>query len=701
MTARRDSLAPPMELVSACPLPVAPLLWQPRPGAFCLTVVCKATFLLEPSRARLAPAQEPVREGDLVPSKPRADVVLVGHAFTPGGEPARALTARLVVGTLDKAIEIVCDRSVSRDGALREGAPFSRMPLVYERAAGGPDTWNPVGLRGDAWSAEGQLALPNLLPRGKRFAGTAGAFEPIGFGPIPPAWPLRRDRLGRHAALADPREWHRQPMPADMDLGYFNVAPPDQQIAAIDDDVRIALEHLHPERLLLVTRLPGLRPKALVDRPGGPPLRPALRADTLWIDTDRALCTLTYRGQVPLSHPDEAGRVLVTLMRKDEEATGPETPRAPAPTRSSAPPPLSEEAVPSPAPVFGPAPSPPAWSGGRSLWPRPSLSLVPPAGSEDETPAPPTMDIVTISPPPPPTLSPPPPPTMSPPPPPTISPATISPTTIDPPRSRLAEGEALSLLWYARESVQRIRRVHAWRAILDEAEGLPADPDLDDPEPAEAENRRHLAAILSRHAPSSPEALGEVLARGVRASTLAPTLALVGGDLVFPLDEAGLLKALVLVSTPLAAEDERLRAAVRAASEFAAMPGASSARAVAEGLGARIKEALRGARRGASIEPLEVQAERVALEGRAYQKRMLLGGAHLRALLVPELASNAAQVGVPVYLPERLAAELPIYSRFRARILAEVHPPVDAGEMQPVALRAVAVGRIVTVGRRG
>jgi hypothetical protein len=682
-----------MELVSACSLPVAPLLWQPRSGAFCLTVVCKATFLLEPSRARLAPTQEPVRDADLVPSKPRADVVLVGHAFAPSGEPVRALTARLVAGPLDKAIEVVCDRSSTRDGTVREGAPFARMPLVYERAAGGPDTWNPVGLRSDAWSAEGQVALPNLLPRGKRFAGMAGAFESIGFGPIPPAWPSRRDRLGRHAAFADLREWSRLPMPADMDFGYFNIAPPDQQLAAIDDDVRIALEHLHPERLLLVTRLPGLRPKALVDRPGYAPQRLVLRADTLWIDTDRALCTLTYRGHVPLAHPDEAGRVLVTLMRKDEEAAGPETPRAPAPMRSSSPPPLSEEATAAPVPVFGPIPSAPAWSGARSLWPRGSVSLAPSAGSEDETPAPPTMDIVTISPPPP-TISPPPMPTIS-------STPTIAPPPLEPTRPRLAEGEALVLLWYARESVRRIRHGNAWRATLDEAARLPTDPDLDDPDPAEAENRRDLAAILSRDAPISPEALGEVLARGIRAATLAPALALVEGDLVFPLDEAGLLKALVLVSTPLAAEDERLRAAVRAAFEFSAMSGASSARAVAEGLGARIKEMLRQGRRGTLIEPLEAQAERAALEARAYQKRLVLGCAHLRALLVPGFAGNAAHAGVPVYLPERLAAELPMYPRFRARILAEVHPQVDVGEAHAVALRAVAVGRIVAVSRRG
>jgi hypothetical protein len=272
------------------------------------------------------------------------------------------------------------------------------------------------------------------------------------------------------------------------------------------------------------------------------------------------------------------------------------------------------------------------------------------------------------------------------------------PPELTPPQ--LDEGEALELVWYARESVRRIRRGNAWRAILDEVAAEPLDPDRNHPEPAEAENWRDLAAILTRATPASPEALLDVLARGIRASTLSPTLALVSGDLIFPLDEAGLVRALVLVSTPLAAEDERLRAALRTAGEFVAMPGASSARAVAEGLGARIKEILRQGRREVPIELLESEAERAALEQRAYQKRLILGGAHVRALLVAESAADAVHAGVPVYLPERLAAELPMILRFKARILAEVLPQADGREPHAVGLRAVAVGRIVRVDRR-
>src|SRR6185503_12859819 len=115
-----------MEVVSACPLRVASVRWQPRPGAWMLTVVCKATYVLLPGESPLAKEQDAPNEvdeywndderrslhtaSDLAPFKRRADVVLIGHAFAPGRQPVTSLVARLVVGELDKAVEVVGDR---------------------------------------------------------------------------------------------------------------------------------------------------------------------------------------------------------------------------------------------------------------------------------------------------------------------------------------------------------------------------------------------------------------------------------------------------------------------------------------------------------------------------------------------------------------------------------------------------------------
>ncbi|MFO0761812.1 MAG: DUF2169 domain-containing protein [Byssovorax sp.] len=319
-----------MDVVSPGPFRVASLLFQPRPHAYAMAVICRATFHLAPTTAELADDQDPPAEednywnddpsrslyapSDLIPFKPRPEVILVGNAFAPRKEPVRKLTVRLIVGEVDKSIEVFGDRSFSLEGTLRDGARFVKMPLRYERAAGGPETDNPVGVRLDARDAQGLTQIPNLQPPGLFITQLGEHIPAIGFGPIAPSWPSRREKLGRHAGAFPPARlqgWAERPLPADIDTAYFNTAPRDQLLEAIRDNERIILENLHPEHPRLITSLPDLRPRATLERSGAPPEEVQLSADTLWIDTDRCLCAVVWRGQIRLSRPDEAGQVLV------------------------------------------------------------------------------------------------------------------------------------------------------------------------------------------------------------------------------------------------------------------------------------------------------------------------------------------------------------------------------------------------------
>src|SRR5580693_4965611 len=186
-----------MEVVSISPLRAGSVVWRPRPDRWTLTVVCKATYALAPGESVLAPDQEMVRErdgfwdddprrsvyapSDLAPFKPRADVVLVGHAYAPRSEVVRSLTARLMVGELEKAVEVFCPRVLGREGELREGQRWSKMPLRYEYAAGGLSTWNPVGIGPTAPAdAYGQRPLPNLQPLGLVVRQWSDIFVPVG-----------------------------------------------------------------------------------------------------------------------------------------------------------------------------------------------------------------------------------------------------------------------------------------------------------------------------------------------------------------------------------------------------------------------------------------------------------------------------------------------------------------------------------------
>ncbi|MGK4004648.1 DUF2169 domain-containing protein [Sorangium sp. So ce1036] len=323
-----------MDVVSACPLRVASCFWQPQPGAWALTIVCKATYTLTPGESPLAQEQdEPTTTdvyweddrrcslylaSDLAPFKRRADVLVVGHAHAPGRQPVTSLIARLAVGAIDKSIAVLGDCALTADRTPTEPAPFAKMPLRWERAAGGSGTANPVGISpGAAPDGRGAAPAPNLQPAGPHVTGRLDVLEPAGLGPIAPDWPSRAHWLGWHAATWDHERWHEQPMPHDIDASYFNAAPPDQQLDEICPDERIVLENLHPIHPRLVTQLRAAVPRALVQLGGATAQERRLRCDTLCIDTDRGTCTLTWRANVLLDHPQQAGQVVITLAEAD------------------------------------------------------------------------------------------------------------------------------------------------------------------------------------------------------------------------------------------------------------------------------------------------------------------------------------------------------------------------------------------------
>src|SRR4051795_191406 len=111
-----------MDVISLSALRTGSVVWQPRRGSWVMTAVCKATYALAPGESPLAPEQEYPNEddnhwnddpqrslyspSDLVPFKPRGDVMLVGHAFAPRGEPTRSVIVRMIIGDIDKSIEV-------------------------------------------------------------------------------------------------------------------------------------------------------------------------------------------------------------------------------------------------------------------------------------------------------------------------------------------------------------------------------------------------------------------------------------------------------------------------------------------------------------------------------------------------------------------------------------------------------------------
>jgi hypothetical protein len=775
-----------MDLLSLSPLQASLVLFRQTSGEWAHTVVCKATFALSPGPARLAAEQEPPSEddnhwnddparslyapSDLAPLKPRADVLLVGNAFAPGGTPVRSLTVRLATCGIDKSIEVIGDRA-ARDGKAQEPAWFTSMPLRYERAAGGPDTWNPVGISPLARpDAHGLVRLPNLAPVGMGPRDPSAPVPPVGFGPIAPRWPLRASKLGLHAGmLADPG-WRHRPLPEAIDAGFWNAAPHDQQPSEIREDAQILLENLSREHARLATSLPGIRPRVFVERATAPRREIKVTCDTLWIDTDRSICTLVWRGLVPLASAEERGRIAIAMEERDKRlspgdidrmlgtghargapmgdvkvTTAPDdepvfdetlrlsgtqqnrgpsaapkgpawlaspkpeqrAPAAPAPeARSAAPAPEARFAAPaSEARSAAPAPPP--------LLPVPAVVDRPPLGAGESPWAADARAGITPSPP---AL--------------VVEPAAPLPIPKVAPPSKPAGDEVanvVELVWLEPKFALKIRKTPGWKKLIGEGKARTSEDESDletSTERKEAKERRDVTWILKRGDAGGAEALDDALDRAMSDGTFVPPLVLLAGELELPFDEIEALKTTIAVATSFAAADKQLKDAIDKGKEALEAPFVD--RAVVEKLTARIREVFAQGQRPVPPGYLAAQAERALLEERRFQKRTLVGQAWIRGLMTFAGASaegavsgasaggaasgasaggaasgaSAAPAPVPTYLPESLAGELPMFQRFKARLIAEARPALDQYEAAPTSLRVVALGRLIAPPRR-
>ncbi|WP_437279949.1 DUF2169 domain-containing protein [Sorangium sp. So ce375] len=325
-----------MEILNDTGLKLGWLAGRVRPPAHSLTVIVKGTFTLAPNApAALAapddrlllesdrhlddtPGKSLLYASDFAYFKPRADVLLVGTCRTPRGEAQQISYAALEVGRLRKQIAVIGDRVWDGEVAT-EPRPFRAMPLRYELSFGGEGfAKNPFGRgRGKVKSAAGveRWPLPNLELPGSLITSPRQTPDPACFGPIARTLAQRAAGVGTYDDRWLTERWPG--LPEDFDWGYFNVAPPDQQIAGyLRGDEALALENLHPELPRYESRLPGLRARCFVEASarGKAEVREVqLHLDTLWIDADAGRLALVWRGLTPIASRDheELRRILL------------------------------------------------------------------------------------------------------------------------------------------------------------------------------------------------------------------------------------------------------------------------------------------------------------------------------------------------------------------------------------------------------
>jgi hypothetical protein len=324
-------------------------------GRETLVVVAKATFLIPdgsdvPSLADeqipLTTADEftgepglsaPLRESDFAPAKPRCDVLLVGKAYAPGGRPAPRVPVGLKVGGMQKKFDVVGHRGWFRSlgwVSATDPLPFTTLPVGYDQAFGGRDLsdedpakhrWYSlnhagVGFHTNLAAKAIQLKpLPHTEERADPVRRPDGKYRPMAFGPLGRAWSPRRELVGTYD-----QRWVDEVcpfLPADFREDYYQSAPPDQQIPHLRGGERVELLNLTPAGFTSFSLPPLELPVAFYPKDGAKE-RVLAAADTLFLEPERGLFTVTWRATRPLRRNafELAGVVLGKTSRAWERA---------------------------------------------------------------------------------------------------------------------------------------------------------------------------------------------------------------------------------------------------------------------------------------------------------------------------------------------------------------------------------------------
>jgi hypothetical protein len=291
-----------MDITNETPFAVTTMLWEDLQGQSKLTVIIKGTFTIQDNKVAAVaaeqlpifsadksytenPAASPRFESDMVPLKPRADVVLIGQAHAPHGSPVAQLDVSIRVGGLQKTIRVFGDRKwwfptrLALVPLMSRPQPFVSMDLVYERAFGGIDTaaaqyckGNLVGRGFIGKKTKASLhgrPLPNLEDPDHLIRSWKSRPNPVGFGFYDRGWMPR----ARYAGTYDERyRKERAPaFPLDFSYAFYNGAHPDLQVEGyLHGDEEVELINVSPEGRLRF-RLPGVRPKVTVAKWAVPP----------------------------------------------------------------------------------------------------------------------------------------------------------------------------------------------------------------------------------------------------------------------------------------------------------------------------------------------------------------------------------------------------------------------------------------------
>ncbi|MEJ7729874.1 MAG: DUF2169 domain-containing protein [Polyangiaceae bacterium] len=260
--------------------------------------------------------------------KLHGELLLTARAYAPRG-PCPALPVRVQMGTIDKTLWVVGDRTWDRN-VPGTPVPFTEMPLDWAHAFGGPSIpANPTGKGGATPGKPPQDTdpLPNIEDPKHLVRSRKDRPPPAGLGAYDASWPQRAGKAGTFDAA-----WLRDRYPAlplDADPTLYNVAPPDQWIAGrFAPGTPFRLENVHPTRPMIESRLPALQARCFVHQQIEGELRfleVPLAIETVHLFPHLERGIVLWRGTLPVA--DEDADDIVNLIA-GVEAVGASRPAA-------------------------------------------------------------------------------------------------------------------------------------------------------------------------------------------------------------------------------------------------------------------------------------------------------------------------------------------------------------------------------------
>jgi hypothetical protein len=275
--------------------------------------------------------------------------------------------------------------------------------------------------------------------------------------------------------------------------------------------------------------------------------------------------------------------------------------------------------------------------------------------------------------------------------------------------------EGLALLWAKPGGSLRLRRIKAYKPLIDALEDRPVDPELDDAGPDEdpmsVEDRREIFEVIAAGKTTDGTGMRKGLGDAIRpdGKFVAP-LVLLQATMRTPFEARARLEVTLTTVKPFIAPPKEqitggtaeepetelvytpLTEAVGDAKTFLEDADPLCPASLLDGFTKRIVTAFEDEDRDLPAGYLGEETERALLQKRRYQTRLVFGEAHLRTLV----DVTGSEEPVPAYLPESLANELPLDTSFRVKFLAELHHRIDRDEASPLALRVVALARVLT-----